>query len=417
VAARCVIVGAGIVGSCMALRLARSGADVTVVEAYRPGYGATANSFAWVGASHPGLREPEPWFLLNALGVQAHRRLGAMCDIAPWFARTGCLTWSTDPAEQEATVKNVDYLAERGYNAVWLPRERAAAELEPAITPPDSCEAVAFFPDEGWVHGPPFTGRILSHARAAGARVVTGERATGFTVAGDRVTGVRLASGENLAADTVVVACGRGSAELLAAVSYELPQVSAETQPSDAVGLLVISRPMASPIGRVLIADDVMIRPDGGGRLIIHDYRMDALVAAGTPLVPVPEPAARLLRDTGRHVRGADEVDVEAVRIGVRVLPEDGMPVVGWVPGHGNVYVCSTHSGVTLAALLAELTAGEILHDADSPLLATFRPDRFTAAKFGSAPASKQPASAAAQPASAAAQPAPAGAPPIPDPA
>jgi len=105
---------------------------------------------------------------------------------------------------------------------------------------------------------------------------------------------------------------------------------------------------------------------------------MDALVAADTPLVPVPEPAVRLLRDTARHVRGADEVDVEAVRIGVRVLPGDEMPVVGRIPGHDNVYVCATHSGVTLAPMLAELAAHEILHDADSPLLATFRPDRFS---------------------------------------
>jgi glycine/D-amino acid oxidase-like deaminating enzyme len=134
---------------------------------------------------------------------------------------------------------------------------------------------------------------------------------------------------------------------------------------------------MTSPVGHVLIADDVMIRPDGGRRLIIHDYRMDALVAADTPVVPVPEPAVGLLRDTARHVRGADEVDVEAVRIGVRVLPGDELPVAGPIPGHGNVYVCATHSGVTLAPLLAELIAGEILHDADSPLLATFRPDRF----------------------------------------
>jgi glycine/D-amino acid oxidase-like deaminating enzyme len=59
-AARCVVVGAGIVGLCIALRLAEHGADVTVVEANRPGYGATANSFAWVGASHPGLHQPEP---------------------------------------------------------------------------------------------------------------------------------------------------------------------------------------------------------------------------------------------------------------------------------------------------------------------------------------------------------------------
>ncbi|HXW87175.1 MAG TPA: FAD-binding oxidoreductase [Streptosporangiaceae bacterium] len=374
--ARVVVVGAGIVGSCVALRLAAEGADVIVVEAYRPGYGATANSFAWVGASHPGLHEPEPYFLLNALGVQAYRRLEAEFDLTPWFARTGCLTWSTDPAEQEATVKNVAYLAGRGYNAALLSRDRAT-QLEPAAALPELVQAVAFFPDEGWVHGPPFAGRVLSHARAAGATIVTGERAVGFEVTGGKVTGLRLASGGILAADAAVVTGGRDSAELLAAASYELPLVSAETQPSDAVGLLVISRPMASPAGHVLIADDVMIRPDGGGRLIIHDYRIDALVAADTPLTPIPEPAAALLRDTARHVRGADEVDVEAVRIGVRVLPGDEMPVVGLIPGHDNLYVCATHSGVTLAPLLAELATGEILHGEDSPLLATFRPDRF----------------------------------------
>lgn len=36
-----------------------------------------------------------------------------------------------------------------------------------------------------------------------------------------------------------------------------------------------------------------MIRPGGGGRIIIHDYRTDILVAADTPLAPVPEPAVR----------------------------------------------------------------------------------------------------------------------------
>jgi hypothetical protein len=79
------------------------------------------------------------------------------------------------------------------------------------------------------VYGPPFAGRILSHARAAGATVVAGERAVGFAVAGGRVSGCGWRPAI-LAADLVVVACGRGSAELLAEISYELPLVSAATQ-------------------------------------------------------------------------------------------------------------------------------------------------------------------------------------------
>jgi D-hydroxyproline dehydrogenase subunit beta len=378
--ARCVVIGAGIMGSCISLRLSQLGADVTVVEADRPGSGATGSSFAWVGASHPGLHDPDAYFVLNVLGVQAYRRLEAQHDVAPWFTRTGCLTWSTDPAEQEAIVKNAGFLAELGYNAVCLSRVRAVRELERAITPPDATEAIAFYPDEGYVHGAPFAGRILAHARAAGATLVAGERAAGFAATDSTVTGVRLSSGEILAADIVVVAAGRGSQELLGTISARLPLLSADARSSEVVGLLVISRPLATPISRVLIADDVMIRPDGGGRIIIHDYRMDVLVTAGTPVVPVPEPAERLLRDTGRHVRGAGDAGVESARIGIRVLPEDGLPVVGRIPGHDNVYVSATHSGVTLAPLLAELTADEILQDADSPLLRTFRPARFAAA-------------------------------------
>jgi D-hydroxyproline dehydrogenase subunit beta len=377
--ARCVVIGAGIIGSCISLRLAQHGADVTVVEADQPGSGTTGSSFAWVGASHPGLREPEPYFALNVEGVQAYRRLQAEYDLGPWFARTGCLTWSTDPATQQDTVKNAEFLAQLGYNAVTLSGHRAAASLEPGISPADASTAVALFADEGYVHGRPFTGRILSHARAAGATILTGQQAAGFTTAGDRVTGVRLASGKILPADTAVVASGRGSADVLGTVGFRLPLLPPSTRTPEVVGLLVISRPLATPIGRVLIADDVMIRPDGGGRIIIHDFRMDALVAADTPAVPPPQPALRLLRETGRYVRAAADAGVESARIGIRIMPADGLPVAGRIPGHDNLYVCATHSGVTLAPLLAELAAGEILHEADSPLLRTFRPGRFTA--------------------------------------
>lgn len=376
---RCVVVGAGIIGSCIALRLSRGGAQVTVVEASQPGYGATANSFAWIGASHPGLHEPEPYFLLNALGVQAYRRLEAELDLGPWVSHPGCLTWSTDAAEQATVAANVEFLSRAGYNAVALPPEQASRDLDPGIRVPAATEHVAFFADEGYVSGPPFVGRILDHACAAGVGLASGQKVAGLVTAGKGVTGVRLASGEILAADIVVIACGRGSAELLRTVAYELPLVSPDPMPSAAVGLLVISRPLAVPIRRVLIADDIMIRPDGGGRLIMHDYRIDALVQQDTPVMPLPGPALQLMRATARHVRCAPQVDVESARIGIRSLPADGLPIVGRVPGQDSLYTCVTHSGVNLAPLLAELIAAEILHEDNSSLLAAFRPERFAA--------------------------------------
>jgi glycine/D-amino acid oxidase-like deaminating enzyme len=380
-ATRCAVIGAGIIGASISLRLSQAGADVTVIEAGTPGNGATANSFAWVGASHPGLRKPEAYFRLNALGVHAYRRLETECDLGATVTRHGCLTWSTNPAEQDGVISNVGYLRDMGYNAIVLSPQRAVRDFDTGIRFPEQTAAIAFFPDEGYASGPPFVGRLLGYARAAGALMVTADQAVELECdTSGVVRAVRLRSGSRVPADVVVVAAGRRSAELLAGIGFRLPLVPSDIHPSPAVGLLVISRPLPCPPRRVLIADDIMIRSDGGGRVIIHDYRADELVRADTPATPVPDAARELLRTTVRHLAGADHAEVESVRIGIRSLPADDMPVVGAVPGHDNLYACVTHSGVTLGPLLGELVTDEVLSGSQVELLQSFRPARFSAA-------------------------------------
>jgi hypothetical protein len=46
-----------------------------------------------------------------------------------------------------------------------------------------------------------------------------------------------------------------------------------------------------------------------------------------------------------------------------------------------NAWMIATHSGVTLGALLGRLIADESGRDTPSPMLAPFRPDRFTASR------------------------------------
>ncbi len=47
------------------------------------------------------------------------------------------------------------------------------------------------------------------------------------------------------------------------------------------------------------------------------------------------------------------------------------------IPTRDAVYAVATHSGVTLGPLLGRLVAEELIDGRSSPLLATFRPDRF----------------------------------------
>ncbi len=69
-----------------------------------------------------------------------------------------------------------------------------------------------------------------------------------------------------------------------------------------------------------------------------------------------------------------------AALVGVRPIPADGLPCVGAVPGIPGYFEAVTHSGVTLAPLIARSLADEMLGEPGNPLLAPFRPDRFSLA-------------------------------------
>ena len=81
--------------------------------------------------------------------------------------------------------------------------------------------------------------------------------------------------------------------------------------------------------------------------------------------------------------------DVESVSLEIAIVKlkitekeakkiiESAFPVVGEIKGHNGVFVAVMHSGVTLAPLIGQLLASEMLKSLKSPLLETFRPSRF----------------------------------------
>ena len=55
--------------------------------------------------------------------------------------------------------------------------------------------------------------------------------------------------------------------------------------------------------------------------------------------------------------------------MGWRPIPQDGLPIVGFLPGIGGLYVSVMHSGVTLAAAVGRFAAAEILDETEIRLL------------------------------------------------
>jgi glycine/D-amino acid oxidase-like deaminating enzyme len=372
---RCIVIGAGIIGTCTALRLAQQGAEVTLVEAGLPGDGTTGTSFAWVNA---GGKRPREYFELNVAGMRAHRRLAAEWSHAPWFVPTGNLAWENTPGGQELLVKKTEELRAWGYAAELLSPRQVVRDLEPDLLIERTVEAVACYPDEGHIYPRLLLTYLLRAARSLGVELCASAKVIDFQMHGDRVNGIVLESGNRIDADVVVCCCGRWTSEVLRYADVDLPLISPVVQDSPAVGLLVLSSGICAEIRRVVHAPSINLRPDGFSRLLLHSDDLDGHVTLSTQLSPPPRAAEALLERANKVVRNMEHAHVESATLGIRPIPADGLPVVGWTPGVAGLYVIVTHSGVTLGPALAEMASREI-NGISEVMLTPFRFERFLA--------------------------------------
>ena len=198
-------------------------------------------------------------------------------------------------------------------------------------------------------------------------------------------------------ADVVVLAAGTGIVPLARALGVHLP--------IDASPAIFIRYRTAPHLVSTIISNaDMEVRQASDGSLLAaEDYVDDA--AANQPMQ-----IARRTADTIRQsLRGVTTIEPVHACVGLRPMPADGIPIVGYlspalptgvqteVPsalaadsrtdvqtglqtpsgGANGVYVCAMHPGVTLAAVVGRLAAEEIVDGTFAPALAPCRPDRF----------------------------------------
>lgn len=365
---RFVVVGAGIVGSCLAYELARAGERVVLAESGAPGGGASAASYAWLNSNNfddPG------YHALRVLGMSAYAGLADALGTDEWLHATGSVRVAASDTDAKELRARVARKRAAGYPAELLGPGQATA-TEPALARlPCEPSAIASFPAEGYVDTTTLIGCLLKEIRSLGG-VVARARVTGLRGAGAGVrsgAGVRTTGGD-LTADRVIV-CAGADTGLLRGAGFEL----AAHGPA---GATVITAPVPVRMRGLVHFPGVTVRPDGGGRLLLHavdvDDRLDPLDAR------LDADAVKELTGRARTWLGLSDGDLEIAetRVSVRPHPPDGLPVVGPVPGVPGAYMVCTHSGVTLAAVLARLVAEETRSGEPDPLLADYRPSRFT---------------------------------------
>jgi glycine oxidase len=188
----------------------------------------------------------------------------------------------------------------------------------------------------------------------------------------DRVHGVRLAGGETLRAENVVIAAGVWSTQLagipesarvpLRPVKGQIMRLHDPAGP----GLLMHALRIMAPGGLYVVP-----RGDGGYVLgaTVEERGFDTSVTAG--------PLFELLRDAIELVPGLSELVVDEMIAGLRPATPDNAPALGPAPGVAGLHWAVGHyrHGVLLAPVTAELVVGGLLGE---ELPAQVDPARFT---------------------------------------
>lgn len=350
-----VICGAGIIGASLAYHLAKRGARVTIIDAQHPAAGATGKSFGWLNATFS--KRPRSYFDFSMLGVDGWHRLEQELNGELRLQWGGSVAWFPPGSDADQLSADVHHHQQWGYDARLLDHAELRRLLPNVV--PGPIGAACHSEPEGAVDPIHATSTLIEHARQFGAEVLYPCQVTGF----DRA--VRTSQGA-IEADTIVLACGVHSPQLAQLVGVKVPL-------KDAPGVLVHTTPQQPLIDRIVQAPGVHFRQKLDGRIIIGGQ---IVAGAGTASTDIAD-SREIFREASRYLPALADAAIEQVTLGYRVMPADEYPIIGFADASPNLYVAATHSGVTLAPVIGELAAIEIIDGTPQTQLAPYRPSRF----------------------------------------
>jgi glycine/D-amino acid oxidase-like deaminating enzyme len=366
-----IVVGAGIIGACVAYALAERGAKVMVLTAESPARGTSAASLAWVNSAN---KAPEAYHRLSAQGSDAYsrlkERLGGDCGIH----LDGALHWAESDSARAELQAQYERLRNWDYPVEWVSPEQVIRDLAPELRlDREIVRAILHMPNEGWIDAPLLISHLLNVVVQTGGEVRSSSRVSKVRAVSSGSVELVTTDGERYAAAAVVNAAGPDAERVAACAGLRLPL---ERVP----GILLTTDRVPVHLKQVVRPPDLAFRPDGGGRVVV----LTDWVPSEPPDQIVPEPslpplpaAAATLSKVARYLPAVAAGRVEAARLGVRPMPLDGLPMVGAHPGMPGFYVVVTHSGVTLGPVLGALVAEELVSGRPVATLSPYRPDRF----------------------------------------
>lgn len=371
------VIGGGIIGASIALRLAREGASVVVFEKNAPAAGATGRSVAWINA----VVQDAHYARLRLASMAAWRKDDAELGMGAVWG--GSISWADGPAKGAILKAKADLLMNTNDPPKMLD-SAGITRASPGVFAGDNVSCAFRTARDGHVDPVFATNRYLAAARRYGAKVIYPCEVQAIDMGRGDLAGVVTSRGR-FALDRLVSAVGTDTPQVMSMVGHDISLLHAP-------GLVVLTNPQPHLTDLVYEASGVVeFKQYRDGRLLASytegppDLPVHADIRRGQ--MPFPTRALRrrhsqmLISKVASFMPAAAAARPTATLVGFRPMPLDRRPVVGPVPGAAGVYLVVTHSGVTLAPILGEFVAQEVMTGTSAPLLAPYRPGRFPAAQ------------------------------------
>ena len=349
------VVGGGIVGSSVALGLARLGQRVVVLDEGDAAVRASRANFAlvWVQSKGLGLPQYAGWTIRSSeawSGLAAGLKQETGLDVA--FQRPGGFHLCLSQAELEARAQTLERLHDQpgivSYATEILDRERIETML-PGLGP--DVVGGSFCALDGHCNSLRLH-RALHIALARNGGVYRpGHRVARIDSAGGAFM-LSTAAG-TFTAGKVVIAAGNASRDLAPMVGLDAPM-----QPNR--GQVLVTERVA-PFMRHPV---VTIRQTDEGTVMIGDSQLEEVDVDAMTMPVSSVMAAR----AGRMFPLLGRLNVVRMWSGIRVMTRDGFPIYDQSVSHPGAFLVTCHSGVTLAgihatALAAMIAAGRLDKD------------------------------------------------------
>ncbi len=359
-----VVIGAGVQGSSVALRLAQAGRKVVVLERAVPGAEASG---AAGGILSPGVEaaEPGPFYTLCRASLDRYpafvRDVEALSGMSVGLRGGGTLEVALDDDHAKILAARAEKLLRHGLPVEVLD-DAALHRLEPGVS--TEARGALHFPDETSLEPRLLVRAVYIAAARAGATFVTGQ-VHRIVTEGGRAVGVDHDSGR-IEAETVVLAAGSWSM-----------QVEGNGLPPGSVrpvrGQVVIFDTRPPLLSRVIFSGHGYVVPRADGRVLcgstMEEVGFEKAVTAG---------GLRQVLDIGMGIAPAlARAPVIETWSNFRPASPDGEPILGAGTVPGLLYATGhTRNGILLTPITADAIVAAVLGRAPPVDLAPFSPGR-----------------------------------------